>query len=155
MVEAMQSSPSNIDATIQRDIAALIADEDAAWAKGDAEMLAARALPDVVFTNIIGMFSVGKAPFVGQHAHIFSTIYNGSLLHQRIENIALVTPDVAIVDTLSQLSGFLHVPAGIQPVDGVVQTRLEQVLVRRPDGWWIASFHNVAINHAALQAMKR
>jgi uncharacterized protein (TIGR02246 family) len=60
------------------EIAALVAAEEAAWNRGSAEAFADRALPDIVFTNIFGMFSVGKAPFVAQHARIFSTIYKGS-----------------------------------------------------------------------------
>jgi hypothetical protein len=39
-------------------------------------------------------------------------------------------------------------PPGIQLIDGAIHARLEQVLVRRADGWWIASFHNVAVNPA-------
>jgi hypothetical protein len=39
---------------------------------------AERALQDISFTDIFGMFSVGKAPFVAQHERIFSTIYKDS-----------------------------------------------------------------------------
>lgn len=131
------------------EIAALIAAEDQAWNQGSAERFAARALPDVVFTNVVGMFSVGKAPFVAQHELIFSTIYKGSKNHQEIQHITFVKPDVAIVDTLAVVQGALHTPPGIQLIDGAIHARLEQVLVRQSDGWWIASFHNVAVNPLA------
>jgi len=131
------------------EIAALIAAEDEAWNHGSAEGFAARVSPEVVFTNIVGMFSVGKAPFVAQHAHIFSTIYKGSTVHQGIQHITFVKPDVAIVDTLAVVQGALHTPPGIQRISGDIHTRLEQVLVRRSDGWWVASFHNVAVNPLA------
>jgi uncharacterized protein (TIGR02246 family) len=101
-----------------------------------------------VFTNIFGMFSVGKAPFVAQHERIFSTIYKGSTNHIQIEHVTLVTPDVAIVDTLTIVTGVQQAPPGVQFIDGALHTRLEQVLVRRVDGWWIAAFHNVAVNPA-------
>jgi hypothetical protein len=52
---------------MRSEIAALVAAEGAAWNRGSAEAFADRALPDIVFTNIFGMFSVGKAPFVAQH----------------------------------------------------------------------------------------
>ncbi|WP_244064924.1 SgcJ/EcaC family oxidoreductase [Bradyrhizobium sp. Ce-3] len=107
-----------------------------------------RALPDIVFTNIFGMFSIGKPPFVAQHERIFSTIYKGSTNHIQIEHIALIKPDVAIVDTLTVVAGVQQAPPGVQFIDGALHTRLEQVLVRRADGWWIASFHNVAVNPA-------
>ena len=87
-------------------IEALIAEQVDAWNRGDAAGFAARTLPDVVFTNIVGMFSVGRAPFVAQHQHIFSTIYRGSRLEQTIVQITLVRPDIAIVDTLTTLRGY-------------------------------------------------
>ncbi len=130
------------------EIAALIAAEDAAWNRGSAEAFADRALPDIVFTNILGMFSVGKAPFVAQHERIFSTIYKGSTHRMQIAHITLVKPDVAIVDASTVLTGVQQAPTGIHFIDGAICARLEQVLVRRPDGWWIASFHNVAVNPA-------
>ncbi|WP_050419022.1 hypothetical protein [Bradyrhizobium tropiciagri] len=46
------------------EIATLVAAQAAAWDKGNAEAFCDRALPDISFTNIFGMFSVGKAPFV-------------------------------------------------------------------------------------------
>ena len=137
--------------TARHEIGALIAGEDDAWARGDANGFAARALPDVVFTNILGMFSVGKPPFVAQHEHIFGTIYKGSAIHQSIQHISLLKPDVAIVDTLAVVTGFQHILPGIATIDGALHTRLEQVLVRLQDGWWVASFHNVAVSPAALE----
>jgi uncharacterized protein (TIGR02246 family) len=134
------------------EIAALVAAEDAAWNRGSAEAFADRALPDIVFTNIFGMFSVGKAPFVAQHERIFSTIYKGSTNHMQIQHITLLKPDVAIVDTLAVLTGVRQAPSGVQFIDGAIRARLEQVLVRRADGWWIASFHNVAVNPAYASA---
>lgn len=134
---------------VRDEIAALISVEDRAWNSGSADAFSARVLPDVVFTNVVGMFSVGKAPFVAQHERIFSTIYKGSINHQEVRHITLLKPDVAIVDTLSIVTGAQHAPPGVQLIDGAIHARLEQVLVRRPDGWWVASFHNVAVNPAA------
>ncbi len=131
-------------------ILAVIAAEDAAWKAGDAEAFCEAATPDVVFTNIVGMFSVGHAPMVAQHAHIFSTIYKGSTLKQTIANVAMVRPDVAIVDTLTEVSGFKDLPPGSEAIDGVLRTRLEQVMVMEAGRWRVASFHNVTINAAAM-----
>ncbi|TWC07207.1 uncharacterized protein (TIGR02246 family) [Bradyrhizobium macuxiense] len=130
------------------EIATLVAAEAAAWDKGSAEAFCDRALPDISFTNIFGMFSVGKAPFVAQHERIFSTIYKGSSNRLQIEHIALVKPDVAIVDILTVVTGVQRPPPGVTFIDGALHSRLQQVLVRRADGWWVASFHNVAVNPA-------
>ena len=73
----------NISDGTRAEITALVASEDEAWDSGDAERFAARVLPDVVFTNVIGMFSVGKAPFLAQHERIFSTIYKRARTSKR------------------------------------------------------------------------
>ena len=130
-------------------IQTIIDREDAAWKAGDAEAFCEAATPDVVFTNIVGMFSVGHAPMVAQHARIFSTIYKGSVLKQTLTNVAMVRPDVAIVDTLTEVSGFKALPPGSEAIDGVLKTRLEQVMVMEGGRWRVAAFHNVTINAAA------
>ena len=135
-------------------ITALIGQEDAAWNSGDAAAFAARALPQIVFTNIVGMFSVGRETFEAQHARIFATIYKGSTLKQAVVHVTFVGPDVAIVDTLAEVAGFHSLPPGVQAVDGRLRTRIEQVVVRTDAAWWIASFHNVAINAPAIENLK-
>lgn len=135
-----------------RSIAALLAAQDAAWARGDAEGFCAHALPDISFTNIVGKFSIGKAPFVAQHAHIFATFYKGTTLEQRIERIAAIAPDVAIVDAIGIVSGVGALPDGIVPVGGKVCARPQQILVRAGQSWAIAAFHNVSIHRDFLPA---
>ncbi len=138
----MAAEPSAADrAAIER----VIADECAAWNRGDAEGFAAHTTSDVVFTNVVGMFSVGREAFVRQHAHIFSTIYKGTRMSQETVHIALVRPDVAVVDTLTKGEGVTHLPPGGQLIDGAMHTRLEQVMVREGDAWRVASFHNVFV----------
>ena len=99
------------------EIVALVAAEAAAWNRGSAAEFADRALPDISFTNIFGMFSVGKAPFVAQHERIFSTIYKGSTNHLQIEHLTLVKPDVAIVDISTVVTGVQRPPPGVQFID--------------------------------------
>jgi uncharacterized protein (TIGR02246 family) len=127
------------------DLLGILDDEGAAWAKGDADAFAAHVRDDVVFTNIVGMFSVGKMPFVAQHKAIFATIYKQSLMRQFVQNINFVRSDTAIVDTITKLSGFHELPTGASAVDGALYTRLEQVMVKHNGTWQVASFHNVPI----------
>ena len=133
----------------------VIAAQDAAWCAGDAAAFGDAALPDVVFTNIVGMFSVGIEAFIAQHAHIFATIYRGSRLSQEFAHLTMVTDDVAIVDTVTRVTGFHHLPTGAAAIDGALQTRLEQVMVRRDGAWRVQSFHNVPINPAAVGGAPR
>ena len=138
------------DAADRAAIGALIAAEDAAWEKGDADAFGARTLPDVAFTNIVGMHTIGRVPFVAQHRRILSTIYKGSRVSQRVTEIQFPAPGVAIVHSLTRLTGYAEAPPGAQPIGGALRTRLQQVLVKKPDGWWVASFHNVVIQPGFL-----
>jgi uncharacterized protein (TIGR02246 family) len=126
-------------------IEAVLLRQSAGWAAGNASAFAAHAQEGVLFTNLDGMFSIGRAPFIAQHAHIFSTIYKGSRMEQEIVAITLVRPDVAIVDTLTKLVDAPHRPPGIELIDGAVRSRLEQVMVKEGSEWKVASFHNVAV----------
>ena len=130
-------------------ILSVIAAQDAAWCQGDAVAFGASALPDIVFTNVVGMFSVGIEGFNAQHAHIFSTIYQGSRLAQKLVHVTMVSDEVAIVDTLTSVTGFRQLPPGAASIDGALLTRLEQVFVHRDGSWRVQSFHNVPVNPAA------
>jgi uncharacterized protein (TIGR02246 family) len=123
----------------------ILDDEGAAWAKGDADAFAAHVRDNVVFTNIVGMFSVGKVPFVAQHKNIFATIYKESSVQQFVQNITFLRSDTAIVDTIAKVVGFHELPSGASAVDGALYTRLEQVMVKEHGTWEVASFHNVPI----------
>ena len=129
-------------------IEAILTRQGAAWKAGDAAAFAADAQVGILFTNVVGMFSIGRAPFIAQHAQIFSTIYRGSTMEQQIVAVTLIRPDVAIVDTLAVLMDAPYRPPGIELIDGAVRTRLEQVMVKNGGEWQVASFHNVAIHPA-------
>jgi uncharacterized protein (TIGR02246 family) len=139
---------------VQNAISEIISAQDAAWCAGDADAFGASALPDVVFTNVVGMFSVGVEPFNAQHAHIFSTIYKGSRLSQEIVHVTMVSDDVVIVDTLTSVTGFSQLPPGAVAIEGALRTRLEQVLVRRDGRWRVQAFHNVPVSPAAVSVAR-
>lgn len=136
-------------ADVKKAILRLIHAQDVAWCNGDAVAFSASAAPNIVFTNVVGLFSVGIEPFIAQHAHIFSTIYKGSQLTQALVHLTMAADGVAIVDTLTVVAGFHQLPPGTLPIDGVLQTRLEQVVVCRDGAWQVQSFHNVPVNPAA------
>ena len=112
------------------------------------------AQDSIIFTNVLGMFSIGRKPFVAQHEHIFATIYRGSTMVQEVAAITLVHADVAIVDTVAIVTDAPHRPPGIELIDGAIRTRLEQVMVKDGTKWKVASFHNVAVNPAIAQPVR-
>lgn len=136
-------------------IRALLDVQERAWQAGDAEAFSHPTAPDIVFTNVVGLFSIGRAGFEAQHRHIFSTFYKGSTLTQSVERIIFVRPDVAIVNTLTEVTGFGLLPPAIPASGATLTTRLEQVLVRESGGWQIAAFHNVVVHPDAAAAAPR
>ena len=127
-------------------IEAIVAGQVAAWNAGDAEGYAARALPGIVFINVIGARYAGREAVIGLWRGILAGLYKGVKIEQRIENIFLVHSDVAIVETLNSLPGSVTEIAGTFPkVRGNYLSRMQQVMVRNADGWWLASGHTVPV----------
>lgn len=134
----------------------ILDEQDEAWCAGDAAAFSRHMASDVVFTNVVGLFSVGREPFEDQHRHIFATFYKGSSLRQLVERINFVRPDVAVVNTLTKVTDFGVLPPVLLAQDGVLTTRLEQVFVLTGEGWQVAAFHNVVVHpHAAATAPPR
>lgn len=133
-------------------IHALLEAQEQAWQAGNAEAFSRSAAPDIVFTNVVGLFSVGRDPFEAQHRHIFSTFYRGSTMRQTVERITCVRPDVVIVNTRTEVTGFGALPRAIVAHGDTLVTRLEQVLVQNDDGWRVAAFHNVVVHPDATAA---
>ena len=128
------------------EIRRLLAEEDAAWAAGDAAAFARAVAEDAVFTNILGQQFSGRAAFEAQHAAIFASIYAGSKLRQSIAHLRFISDEVAVVDTDIELSGARVLPPGYSSPDGVLRTKLLQVLVRTGEGWRVSAYHNVVVN---------
>ncbi len=118
-----------------------------AWNRGDAVAFAARYSENGTFTNVIGEQIYGKPGFVAQHQYIFSTIYKGSHNEFAIDKILFLRPDVAVVNIDGVLKGATRVPPGLSAaeVDGAIHVKLQEVMTKEKDGWWVAAFHNVAV----------
>ena len=87
-------------------IEAIVADQDAAWNAGNAQAYCRRMLNEATFTIIVGSFFVGRNAFAANMGSLFAGLFKGSTNHQTVKNIRLIAPDVAVVDTISALSGF-------------------------------------------------
>ena len=65
-----------------------------------------------------------------QHAFIFGSIYAGSKLSQRIAHLRFIGGDLALVDTDAEVRDAKAMPPWLAAGDGVLRTKLLQVLVR-------------------------
>lgn len=125
-------------------IGAILEAQQEAWNRGDARAYAAHFLEDGSFTNILGDVNYGQAIFERRHAEIFSTIFLNSQITIRVRRIAFPLPDAAIVDCDTDMTSYQRLPPGINAAaDGVLRTRLLEVLVKIEGQWWIAAYHNV------------
>lgn len=125
----------------------LLDDQVSAWNAGDAEAFSRGFAPEGTFTNILGQFMIGYEGFLRQHEFVFRTFFEGTTLLQEITSLQLVDPNVAIVETLTAVSGMTQPPPGATfDSEGRLRTRLLQVLARRGEKWEIVTYHNVAVN---------
>jgi uncharacterized protein (TIGR02246 family) len=127
-----------------------------AWNRGDAATFAARYSENGTFTNVIGQQIYGKAGFVAQHERIFSTIYKGSHNEFTVDKVLFLRQDVAVVNIDGVLKGATRVPPGLSAaeVNGEMHVKLQEVMTKEKDGWWIAAFHNVAVMPLPPQPQK-
>lgn len=138
--------------TLRDEIRGLLDRQTEAWNQGDAAAFAEAALEEIWFTNILGQTRARKREFVERHAEIFAGIFRGSRLEQETIRLRPLAPGAAMVETAVRLTNFRALPPGIAPApDGLLHTRLLQVLVRDRGQWRVAAYHNVAVSPAPNQ----
>jgi uncharacterized protein (TIGR02246 family) len=107
---------------------------------------AAQFAADGGFTNVMGMVCYGQESFKERHDAIFKGVYKGSKSRFALAKLRFIRPDVAIADVDAEISEFSALPPGIRAgADGVMRSKLQMVLVKEAESWWITAFHNVAV----------
>jgi len=127
-------------------IVSILQQEVTSWNNGDAPTYSKHFAENGTFTNIRGMFFTGHQQFLDRHIDIFKGMFHKTVLQQRVVSFRFLKPDVAVVETLTWVSGFakdngpknIHVDA-----KGRFYTRLLQVFQKEPDDWKIVAYHNV------------
>jgi len=124
----------------------VIQDEIAAWNRGDAAAYSRQFATDGTFTNIRGQFFTGHEAFLKQHEVIFQGIFKHTTLQQEIVSLKFNGPDLAVVETLTSVSGMSETASGTATDSkGRLRTRLLQVVARRGGEWKIVAYHNVDV----------
>ncbi|WP_161492803.1 MULTISPECIES: SgcJ/EcaC family oxidoreductase [Spirosoma] len=127
-------------------IQTILQEEVTSWNSGDAVTYSKRFAETGTFTNIRGMFFTGHQQFLDRHVEIFKGMFANTVLQQQVVSFRFLGPDVAVVETLTQVAGF---PKGGGPkaihVDdkGRLHTRLLQVFQKQTGNWKIVVYHNV------------
>ena len=127
-------------------IRAIIQEEITSWNAGDAKIYSQRFAEDGTFTNVRGEFYRGHKEFLDRHEVIFRGMFKGSKLTQQIVSLRFVTPDVAIVETLTEVTGYKELRLGTSAdTSGRLRTRLLQVMTKHGGAWTIQTYHNTDI----------
>ena len=123
----------------------IIQNETDTWNRGDAVGYSKDFAANGTFTNIRGQFFTGYNGFLKQHQVIFDGIFRNTTLDQRVVSLKFVRPDVAVVETLTAVSGMAQPPTGVALHDGRIRTRLLQIVVREKGVWKIVTYHNTDV----------
>ncbi len=129
-------------------IRAILEEETAAWNKGDAVLYSNHFAADGNFTNILGAFYEGKQEFLTRHEQIFKGLFRQTTLSQQLFSLRFLTKDIAVVQSLSTVSGFS--PAGppkgsYMDEKGHLHTKLLQVMKKEGADWKIVVYHNIDV----------
>jgi uncharacterized protein (TIGR02246 family) len=77
---------------------------------------------------------------------IFEGIFKNTTVKQDIVSLRFIRPDVAIVETLTTVSGVKQAPPGVVLDDkGSFHTRLLQVFAKENGQWKVVTYHNVDV----------
>jgi uncharacterized protein (TIGR02246 family) len=141
---------SKQDSTTIRNI---IQEETTTWNNGDGEGYSKHFAEYGTFTNILGMFFTGHEAFTQRHVEIFKGTFRGTKLQQDIVSFRFVNSGVAVVETLTWISGFSTdgPPQGTHlDANGRLVTRLLQVIVKESNDWKIEVYHNVDVKPGVI-----
>lgn len=117
----------------------VVADLEVTWNKGSASEFVKRFATDADFVNIYGAHGVGREAIRRGLDLVLSSTYAGSQVRYSLENVRLLSPDVA----LAHVKAILKIPSG--PQTGEMCALPSLVLQRDIDGWKIAAFHNTLV----------
>lgn len=113
-----------------------------AWNDHDAHAFAATFSPDADFTNVRGVVAHGRAAIEQLHAPLFAHMFHGS--HQVITSIKIrfLSPDIAAVEVLWDMTGALDHAGAARPLTHGLRAL---VLTKEHGTWGITVFHNMEL----------
>jgi uncharacterized protein (TIGR02246 family) len=128
--QPLQSAHASEDrAADRKELTALLGQWESAWNKHDMHALAALFHEDAIWVLWTGEVWTGRKRFEDGMVEVHKTVYANSMQRERLEELAFVGPDAAVMRFQSELTG------DTRYLGKVVQSRKILVLTRR-DGTW-------------------
>ncbi|MDC0708861.1 SgcJ/EcaC family oxidoreductase [Stigmatella sp. ncwal1] len=127
----------------ERDLHQLVAVQAEAWNSGDAVAWSKDFTQDADFVNIVGSVFEGHDQIEQRHAAIFSTLFKGSQVKVTVRKIVFPQEDIAVVDTVHEVTGHGGLPPGVQNTEpGLLRTRMKYVMRKTAGKWQILAGQN-------------
>lgn len=114
-----------------------------AWARRDADAIAALFDEDAEFVNVTGLWWHDCEAIREAHAYGLATIFNQSTLRVGTTRVKYLTDDIAVVHARITLSGQTAIDGIEQP--GTRRSLFSFVVHRTTEGWRCASAHNTDV----------
>jgi uncharacterized protein (TIGR02246 family) len=129
----------------RRVIIEILREQAEAWNRGDGVAWAKDFTDDCDFVNLRGDILHGRADIGTSVAASLQGGLKGSHLSLTLRQFNLLTPDIGLVDTDYDLTGIQGVLPGVAVTDGVLQTRLQYVAIRRGQHWHFIAAQNTVV----------
>ncbi|MBE4751717.1 SgcJ/EcaC family oxidoreductase [Corallococcus sp. ZKHCc1 1396] len=141
------------EAQAEQDIRQLVTEQTAGWNAHDAAVWTQSFTDDADFTNIVGTVFQGREEIESRHAAIFASIFKTSHAEVTVRRLVFPGPDVAVVDTVHEVTGHTGLPPGVQNTEeGVLRTQMKYVLKRTDNQWRIVTGQNTDVKPAPKPA---
>lgn len=108
------------------------------WNAQDGSAYARPFAVDADFTNVMGLRARGREAIARGHDEILATVFKGTTLAARVDQVRFLRPDVAVADVAFNL----HDAEG-KASDRYPPSMAGLIAVRDGDAWSIAVFRNM------------
>ena len=120
-------------------------DEEAAWNRADAKALAAAFRDDATYADAFGGVSRGRAEIDKRVAEVLSA-WHGTRIALKVRKVRVLKPDVALVESDAELTGWKKLPAGFKAdADQTLRMRLLEVFLKDAGAWRVAASYEVDV----------
>ncbi|MDA3648834.1 SgcJ/EcaC family oxidoreductase [Saccharopolyspora indica] len=102
----------------------------AAWNAGDGQAFGAAYAPEATHVTFDGALLRGRTEIAGVHSQLFGTFLRGSRIELQVEDLRLVTDDVAVLHTSG---GILE--AGDTALSADRRSMNTMIAAKHADGW--------------------
>jgi uncharacterized protein (TIGR02246 family) len=129
-----------------REILALKARWDAAWAAKDAAAYASIYAEDAQFVSPVGGVVSGRATYQSTHVFLFNGPFAGSTSVSEIRRATFLTGSIVMVDLDVAVSGYQFLPPGLVATEpGVFRTRIKWVVAKQRGTWEVIAQQVTAV----------